>query len=278
MLLDDAAAMSKVAAKKTAGLLGDDLAVNAEKATGFRASRELHVIWAITKGSVLNKIIILPCALLINAYLPWLLVPILLAGGSYLSYEGAEHVFHWLFRPKQKTDSDKAPVKISEAAKIKSAIRTDFILSIEIIVITLASVVGQSLAVQILVVCGIALVATAGVYGLVALIVRMDDMGFYLQEKALAAKGASKRILKLIGDGLVALLPRIIWLLSIVGTLAMLLVGGGIFVHYVEPLHQAVEGLPGLLADFLVGLSGGLLVLGLVSLLARLPFRKPTLG
>lgn len=269
MLLDDAAVIGKVAAKKTAGLLGDDLAVNAEKATGFHASRELPVIWAITKGSILNKIIILPCAMLLNTYLPWLLVPILLVGGSYLSYEGAEHVIHWLAHRKDKAGKEKEPAKVTEPAKIKSAIRTDFILSIEIIVITLAAVMGESLAVQMIVVSGIALVATAGVYGLVALIVRLDDMGLYLIDRSAKAKDAYKSLLKFSGEGLVALLPRVVRLLSIVGTIAMLLVGGGIVVHYIDFVHHFAEFLPSLLADFLVGLVLGAMILAAKSILAK---------
>mgnify|MGYP002631868213 CR=1 FL=1 len=269
MLLDDAAVIGKVAAKKTAGLLGDDLAVNAEKATGFHASRELPVIWAITKGSVLNKIIILPCAFLLNTYLPWILVPILLIGGSYLSYEGAEHVIHWLLHRNDKKGKKKEPAKISEPAKIKSAIRTDFILSIEIIVITLAAVMGQSLALQILVVVGITLIATAGVYGLVALIVRLDDMGLYLIDRSAKAKGANKRFLKFVGEGLVALLPKVVRLLSIVGTIAMLLVGGGIVVHYIDFVHDYVEFLPSLLADFLVGFVLGAMIIAAKRILAK---------
>lgn len=260
MLLDDAAVMGKVAAKKTAGLLGDDLAVNAEKATGFHASRELPVIWAITKGSILNKIIILPCALLLNAYLPWMLVPILLIGGSYLCYEGAEHVIHWLLHRKDEHSGEHKKAKISEPAKIKSAIRTDFILSIEIIVITLAAVVGQSIAVQVLVVCGISLLATVGVYSLVALIVRLDDMGFFLLGKSGQMKGFGKKPVRAIGNGLVALLPKVVKLLSIVGTIAMLMVGGGIVVHYVDFVHHAVEVLPSLIADLGVGSVLGLLI------------------
>ncbi|MBT5332072.1 MAG: DUF808 domain-containing protein [Porticoccaceae bacterium] len=269
MLLDDAAAMGKVAAKKTAGLLGDDLAVNAEKATGFHASRELPVIWEITKGSILNKIIILPCALLLNAYLPWMLVPILLLGASYLCYEGAEHVIHWLFHHEDEQSSEHKTAKISEPAKIKSAIRTDFILSIEIIVITLAAVVGQSIAVQVLVVCGISLLATAGVYGLVALIVRLDDMGLFLLEKSEQMEGVLKKFISSVGSGLVALLPKIVKLLSIVGTLAMLMVGGGILVHYIEAVHHALEALPSLIGDLVAGGMLGTFIYILISLASR---------
>ncbi|MEJ2330941.1 MAG: DUF808 family protein, partial [Gammaproteobacteria bacterium] len=182
-LLDDAAIYSKLAAKKTAGLLGDDLAVNAEKATGFNASRELPVIWAITKGSMVNKLIILPIAFLLSAYAPWLIVPILLLGGAYLSYEGAEKVLEWVLphkkhaTPAAETADSKADLLDTEARKIKGAIRTDFILSIEIIVIALGTVIDQSLGMRIFVVSIIALLATVGVYGLVALLVRMDDAG-----------------------------------------------------------------------------------------------------
>lgn len=260
MLLDDAAAISKVAAKKTAGLLGDDLAVNAEKATGFHASRELPVIWAITKGSMLNKLIILPCAFLLNAYLPWMLVPILIVGGSYLSYEGAEHVIHWLVHRKQEHAAEHNPSAPSEASKIKSAIRTDFILSIEIVVITLGAVIGQSIAIQLIVVSCIALLATVGVYGVVALLVRMDDIGFYLLERSVKSRGAGKSVLRFMGRGLISLLPKIIRLLSVVGTVAMLLVGGGILVHYIEIIHHLVENIPSLIADLLVGLALGVLI------------------
>lgn len=261
LIMDDAAAMSKVAAKKTAGILGDDLAVNAEKATGFHASRELPVIWEITKGSVLNKIIILPCALLLNAYLPWLLVPILMLGGSYLCYEGAEHVVHWLIHRSDEKNAEDKVVKVSEPAKIKSAIRTDFILSIEIIVITLATVMGQHWAVQIFVVSGIALLATVGVYGLVAIIVRIDDTGFYLLDRAEKISGFQQKTTIFVGNSLVATLPKIVQLLSIVGTIAMVLVGGGIVVHYIEVVHHAVDFLPSLIADLLVGLALGILII-----------------
>lgn len=257
LLLDDAAAMSKIAAKKTMGLLGDDLAVNAEKATGFHASRELPVIWAITKGSLLNKLIILPLALLLSAYLPWLITPILLLGGAYLSYEGAEKVYEWIVPHPIKhvaatEDIDADSLLEREKTKIKSAVRTDFILSIEIIVITLGTVVEQSFMIQVLVVSLIALVATVGVYGVVAILVRMDDAGFYLIEQGYP----------LIGSKLVALLPHVIRILGIIGTVAMLLVGGGLFVHNIEFIHHLIEFLPAIAGDLLVGLSlGAVLVL-----------------
>jgi uncharacterized protein len=267
MLLDDAAAMSKVAAKKTAGLLGDDLAVNAEKATGFQASRELPVIWAITKGSFINKVIILPIAFLLSAFMPWLIVPILLIGGAYLSYEGTEKVYEWIVRHKPEKKiaaeetSDPKEIVDREEAKIKAAVRTDFILSIEIVIITLETVIDQSLPVQLMVVTLIALVATVGVYGLVALLVRMDDTGFYLMERASTMAGAMAKITKSVGEMLVSSLPKVIRLLGIVGTVAMLLVGGGMYVHNIEAVHHALEFMPGLAAELATGLVLGALLM-----------------
>ncbi len=265
-LLDDAAVMSKLAAKKTAGLLGDDLAVNAEKATGFKASRELPVIWAITRGSFINKLIILPVAFLLSSFVPWLIVPILLLGGAYLSYEGAEKVLEWFgdHPPAEiaaRDTADTHSILELEASKIKSAIRTDFILSIEIIVIALGTVMHASLGLQIMVVSLIALLATVGVYGLVALLVRMDDAGFYLINRANELQGWGRTSLARLGRLLVAALPHVIRLLGVVGTIAMLLVGGGMFVHNVEVVHHALAFLPALLAEFLVGLAVGALVL-----------------
>jgi len=270
-LLDDAAVMSKVAAKKTAGLLGDDLAVNAEKATGFHASRELPVIWAITKGSLINKLFILPVAFLLSAYAPWLIVPILLLGGAYLSYEGSEKVYEW-FVPHELTEiaaresTEPKELLQREASKIKSAVRTDFILSIEIIVITLGLVMEQSLEIQILVVSFIALLATVGVYGLVALIVRMDDAGCYLIERSASMVGTAERSMRLLGSLLISSLPAVIRLLGIIGTIAMLLVGGGMFVHNIEAVHHLLEAIPSLVADFIVGLIIGIVLLGVMRL------------
>lgn len=265
MLMDDAAVMSKVAAKKTAGILGDDLAVNAEKATGFHASRELPVIWAITKGSFINKLIILPLAFLLSAYAPWMIVPILLLGGLYLCYEGAEKVYEWIVPhphaaiAAEQSDDAEQIVRL-EREKIRSAVRTDFILSIEIIVIALGTVMEQSLTVQVAVVSVIALLATVGVYGLVALLVRMDDAGFYLQRRGYERIGAL----------LVAALPKVIRVLGVVGTLAMLLVGGGMFVHHIEAVHEALHVLPSLLADLFAALVVGAAALGAVKLFGRL--------
>jgi uncharacterized protein len=271
LLLDDAAAMSKVAAKKTAGILGDDLAVNAEKATGFHASRELPVIWAITKGSFINKLIILPAAFLLSAYLPWLIVPILLIGGAYLCFEGAEKVYEWFAGHAKgeiaaEASADPQEILRREASKIKAAVRTDFILSIEIVVIALGTVMAQPFPIQVMVVGFVALLATVGVYGLVALLVRMDDTGFYLMRRADSLQGGMARVLRWSGGALVAALPQVIRLLGVVGTIAMLLVGGGMFVHNIEAVHHALAVLPSLAADLTAGLIVGGMLLGVMHL------------
>ena len=271
MLLDDTAAMSKIAAKKTAGVLGDDLAVNAEKATGFHASRELPVLWAITKGSLLNKLIILPLAFALSAYASWLIVPILLLGGAYLSYEGVEKVAEMLFhrrehaKPAAETVADEAALMQAEKAKIKAAVRTDFILSIEIIMIALGTVMEQPLGIQFIVVTLIAVAATAGVYGLVALLVRMDDMGLHLIGRAQEMKGAAARLFKRTGMLLVSSLPQVIKVLGLIGTVAMLLVGGGMFVHNLEAVHHALAFLPALAAELVAGLTVGSVALAAMS-------------
>jgi uncharacterized protein len=268
-LLDDAAVMTKIAAKKTAGILGDDLAVNAEKATGFRASRELPVLWAITKGSFLNKLIIVPLALLLSAFTPWMIVPILLLGGAYLSYEGTEKIFHLLTHkshpnhPKAETISDESELLKVEKNKIQSAVRTDFILSIEIVVIALGTVMDQSLVMRVVVVSLIAILATVGVYGLVALIVRMDDTGLYLVERAKSLQGTLQGIVSQMGALLVVSLPFVIRTLGIVGTIAMLLVGGGMYSHNIPAIHHALDFMPLLLANLLLGLVVGGMVLAI---------------
>lgn len=268
-LLDDAAALSKVAARKTAGVLGDDLAVNAEKATGFHATRELPVIWAITRGSLLNKLLILPVAFALSAWLPALIVPILLLGGVYLSYEGVEKILEWFGGharaevPCTHTE-DRAALLAEEQGKIRAAVRTDFILSIEIVVIALGTVMEQTLLMRLIVVSAIALLATVGVYGLVALLVRMDDAGLYLIARARASDGAVQGVLMAVGRGLVAALPWVIRVLGVVGTIAMLLVGGGMFVHHIAALHHLLAFLPALLAELLAGgVVGGLAVAGM---------------
>ncbi|SFN43357.1 DUF808 domain-containing protein [Salegentibacter flavus] len=261
-LMDDVAMMSKVAGKKTAGLLGDDLAVNAEKASGFVSSRELPVLWAITKGSFLNKLIILPLAFLLSAFFPVAITVILVMGGLYLAYEGAEKIFEYFFPHSTKAEKPKLEklteeeVLSREKEKIKSAILTDFILSVEIVIIALTSVEGQDLLMKILVVTIIALIATVGVYGIVALIVRMDDYGLKLIELNRENSFSDK-----IGHFLVNALPKVIKSLTVIGTIALLLVSGGIFVHNIEFLHGLFESLPGILVEFVTGLVVGIIVL-----------------
>jgi predicted DNA repair protein MutK len=275
MLLDDTAAMAKLAAKKTAGLLSDDLAVNAEKAIGFHASRELPVIWAITKGSFLNKAIILPIAFLLSSYAPWLIIPILLLGGAYLSFEGMEKVFEWFKRDEKreviaKTLTDSKQIVSHETTKIKSAIRTDFILSVEIIMIALETVMDKPLSIQIAVTSAIALLATVAVYGLVALLVRLDDTGLYLMDKAKTSSGFTAKIMRDCGRYLVHSLPYIVRLLNILGTIAMLLVGGGMFVHNIDAVHHLLEPLPLILADLGVGFIVGSIIVTFVHLVNKL--------
>lgn len=253
LIMDDVAAMTKVAGKKTAGILGDDLAVNAEKAVGFPASRELPVLWAITKGSFLNKLIILPLAFLLSSFAGWLIQPILIAGGVYLAYAGVEKVVH-MVRP-QHQDGHSVSERPDEKTRIRSAVLVDFILSVEIIIIALSQVVDADLIVQVLVVSIIALVATVGVYGLVAFIVRMDDVGLALavREEVWAQS---------LGRGMVLALPILIRIIGHIGTVALLLVAGGIF-HHIDAVHHLFHGWPGLLVDGLLGLAvGGLAVLG----------------
>src|SRR5690554_5016227 len=264
VLMDDVASMSKITTKKTAGILGDDLAVNAEKASGFVSSRELPVLWAITKGSFLNKLIILPVAFLLSGFLPWAVTVILVLGGVYLAYEGAEKVYEYFVPHKaslEKVDRTEIPpsdILEQEKTKIRSAILTDFILSVEIVIIALGTVVGRDLLFQILVVSIVAIIATIGVYGIVALIVRMDDFGLRLIQL-----GNGKGILRFIGNFLVQALPKVIKSLSVIGTIALLLVAGGIFVHNIEFLHPILDSWPSILRDFVVGLTTGLLaVLG----------------
>lgn len=271
-LMDDVAVMGKVAGKKTAGILGDDLAVNAEKASGFMSSRELPVLWAITKGSALNKLIILPLAFLLSAFVPSAISIILIIGGLYLAYEGAEKIYEFFFphahqteTPKLEEISEEEVLRI-EKEKIKSAIVTDFILSVEIVIIALGSVQNEALITQILVVSLIALVATVGVYGLVALIVRMDEFG----TKLISLNERKNSISDKIGLFLVNALPKVIKSLSVIGTIALLLVSGGIFVHNIHYLHDLFENLPGMLVEFLTGLVVGFLVLLFVNLFSRI--------
>ena len=271
-LMDDVATMSKVATKKTAGILGDDLAVNAEKATGFLSSREIPVLWAITKGSFLNKLIILPIAFLLSAYLPVAITVILILGGVYLAYEGAEKVYEYIFHRGEEAH-DAAPTEIPkedlpelEKQKIKQAIITDFILSIEIVIIALSTVVNEPLTIRIATVSVVALLATVGVYGIVALIVRMDDYGYKLINLNEQTDSFSDKV----GKVLVNALPKIIKGLSIVGTLALLLVSGGIFTHNIEFFHHLFPSLPSLLKDFIFGLVIGFVALLILKLVKKL--------
>jgi predicted DNA repair protein MutK len=246
-LLDDVATTTKVATQKTAGILGDDLAVNAKKASGFASSRELPVLWAITKGSFLNKLIILPLIFLLNYFLPSLIPWLLMIGGVYLAYEGFEKVYEYFFH---KGSHDKVKEKLSEKEKIRSAITTDFILSLEIVIIALGTVMREPLLTQILSVTFVALIATIGVYGLVALIVRMDDFGV-----ALIKKGGELN--EKIGRFLVSALPKVIKALSVIGVVAMFLVAGGIFMHNVEYLHHLFDSFPSILGELIVGVLVG---------------------
>lgn len=241
-VLDDVALMTKMAAKKTAGVLGDDLALNAEQVSGVRAERELPVVWAVAKGSFRNKLILVPAAIAISALVPWLITPLLMLGGAYLCFEGAEKLAH-KFLPHEASEGEAhaAPIPDDlvafEQQKIKGAIRTDFILSAEIIVIALGTVQGASLALQLSVVAGIALLMTVGVYGLVGLIVKLDDIGLHLLQKP--DGGAVRRA---VGQGLLVTAPRLMHLLALVGTIAMFMVGGGILVHGWPLVHHLIEG------------------------------------
>lgn len=236
-LLDDIATMSKVATKKTAGVLGDDLALNAQQVTGVTADRELPVVWAVAKGSFLNKAILVPGALLISVWLPWLITPLLIIGGLFLCFEGAEKVFaRFLPHPEKEVDESQQldPAEYEEQ-KVKGAIRTDFILSAEIIVITLGTVAGATLVNQALVLCVIAVLMTIGVYGLVAGIVKLDDAGLYLLNQS---KVSANKFKEMLGKGLLAAAPRLMQFLAFAGTVAMFLVGGGILSHGIELLHH----------------------------------------
>jgi predicted DNA repair protein MutK len=269
VLMDDVAVMGKVATKKTAGILGDDLAVNAEKASGFLSSRELPVLWTITKGSFLNKLIILPIAFLLSAFLPQAVIVLLLLGGLYLAYEGAEKIYEFIFPHKHDEEisnhknQTKEAVLVEEKKKIRSAIITDFILSIEIIIIALGTVVNKSIETQIMVVSFVALIATIGVYGIVALIVRMDDFGY----KLIALTDKEKSFSKTFGRLLVQALPLIIKALGVIGTIAMLLVAGGIYIHNIQYLHDLLHGIPSLLGELGVGVVAGIIVLAFVKLI-----------
>ena len=274
LLMDDVVILSKVATKKTIGILADDLAINADKASGFVSSRELPVLWKLTKGSFLNKVIILPAIFLLSAYLPIVIIPILICGGVYLSFEGALNVYKMLFHKQKKKDKENTmdtnneDASRSEAKRVKSAILIDFILSIEIIIITIGTVLDQPIPTQVLVVSFIAILSTVGVYGFVALLVRMDDMGYRL------ISISENRFMKSLGLFLVKSLPKIIRILKLVGTFAMILVGGGIFVHNIHFVHQLVYGWPVLLSDFVIGLISGAVFLCLFLIVKKVFFNS----
>ena len=297
-VLDDVSVMTKVAAKKTAGVLGDDLALNAQQVTGVDSSRELPVVWAVAKGSLVNKAILVPAALLISAFVPWLIIPLLMIGGAFLCFEGAEKLAHkFLHSPEEDTAhkerlaaavASKEDLVALEKDKIKGAVRTDFILSAEIIVISLGTVSQMPFMQQLAVLVIISLVMTVGVYGLVAGIVKMDDAGLYLTQKSGGfAQG--------LGRMLLALAPRLMKFLSIVGTAAMFMVGGGIVSHNWELLHHYSEGfataagnVPAIggalhaigpvLFDAVVGIVVGVLVLLVVTLVNKMRGKKPALA
>ncbi|BFN33446.1 DUF808 domain-containing protein [Vibrio harveyi] len=241
-VLDDVALMSKMAAKKTAGVLGDDLALNAQQVSGVASEREIPVVWAVAKGSFKNKLILVPSALLISAFIPWLIMPLLLIGGLFLCFEGAEKILEKLFPHAHQHEEKKEELNTGESVeeyekrKVAGAIRTDFILSAEIIVIALGTVTGSSIVTQILVVSLIAVLMTIGVYGLVAGIVKLDDLGFYL-ERTSNGEGLKVKL----GGALVAFAPKLMKMLAVVGTAAMFLVGGGIVVHNVPAIHHLIE-------------------------------------
>ncbi|MFM4834195.1 DUF808 domain-containing protein [Aeromonas media] len=285
-VLDDVALMTKMAAKKTAGVLGDDLALNAEQVSGVRAERELPVVWKVAKGSFRNKLILVPAAIAISALIPWLITPLLMLGGAYLCFEGAEKLAH-KFLPHDSGETASSvealpdDLEAFEQQKIKGAIRTDFILSAEIIVIALGTVQGSSLGLQIAVVAGIALLMTVGVYGLVGLIVKLDDIGLHLLQKPDASV-----LRRALGRGLLVTAPRLMHLLALVGTIAMFMVGGGILVHGWPFAHHLIEGVAASLAPLaggavlaavtptllsaLVGVVAGLLLVLAMTLVGKL--------
>lgn len=268
-LLDDISVMGKVAAKKTAGVLGDDLSLNAQQVSGFRANRELPVVWKVGVGSLLNKVILVPLALIISAFIPWAITPLLMLGGAYLCFEGVEKVFHTLHARCHKETAEQKRERLSRLAsenspeyekqKVKGAIRTDFILSAEIVAITLGIVAEAPLLNQIIILAGIAVAVTIGVYGLVAIIVKIDDLGYWLTDKTSA-------VAQTLGKGLLILAPWLMKVLTIVGTLAMFLVGGGIIVHGIPALHHWIEQSVSFLGSLggSIGINLASLILGFI--------------
>ncbi len=289
-VLDDVALLTKVAAKKTAGVLGDDLALNAQQVSGAAAERELPIVWAVFVGSLRNKLILVPSALVISVLAPWAITPLLMVGGAYLCFEGFEKLAHAALHSKAEREAHAAELLQAlqdpdvdllalEKDKIAGAIRTDFVLSAEIIAITLGTVQASHWSTQLAVLSGIALLMTVGVYGLVAGIVKMDDAGLYLSRKPVGAAGSGLQ--QALGRLLLAAAPLLMKALNVLGTAAMFLVGGGILVHGIGPLHHAIEGVTqgmssvsmqatGLLADAATGVLAGALVLLVVKLVEPL--------
>lgn len=282
-ILDDVAVLAKVATKKTAGVLGDDLALNAQQVAGVKADRELPVVWAVCKGSLINKAILVPAALVISAFAPWLVTPLLMVGGAFLCFEGFEKLAHqFLHSPDEDVAHHNARVQaLSDSAvdvvalekeKVKGAIRTDFILSAEIIAITLGTVQSSPMATQVVVLSGIAVVMTLGVYGLVACIVKLDDAGLYLSQ--LPGETGLAQLRRRFGRGVLQSAPYLMKTLSVAGTIAMFLVGGGILTHGFQPVHHVFEALSqrvgataqpllSMALDGLFGiLAGGIVLLG----------------
>ncbi|MGN7739805.1 DUF808 domain-containing protein [Pseudomonas sp. 22526] len=258
-VLDDVALMTKMAAKKTAGVLGDDLALNAQQVSGVRAERELPVVWAVAKGSFLNKLILVPAALAISAFVPWLVTPLLMIGGAYLCFEGFEKLAHKFLHSKAEDQADHqqlieavadpaTDLVAFEKTKIKGAIRTDFILSAEIIAITLGTVADAPLMQQVVVLSGIAIVMTVGVYGLVGGIVKLDDLGLWLTQKP-------GQVAKSIGSAILRAAPYMMKSLSVIGTAAMFMVGGGILTHGVPAAHHWIETVTAHTAEAVGGFS-----------------------
>jgi len=291
--LDDVAVMTKVAAKKTAGVLGDDLALNAEQVAGVRAERELPVVWAVAKGSLVNKAILVPAALLISAFIPWLITPLLMLGGLYLCFEGVEKIAHKLLHTDAEEKAEQDDLKAAlhnpyvdmaefEKEKIKGAIRTDFVLSAEIIVITLGSVAQAVFSTQVAAVIAVAVIMTVGVYGFVALIVKLDDMGLFLLRKE---QGTLLGFQHALGKGLLLTAPQLMKLLALLGTVAMFLVGGGILAHGLPFMHDLthgleaagalVAGLGNIVINILLGILSGAVVLGVVTIGGKLFKSKP---
>ncbi len=276
-VLDDIALLTKVAAKKTASVLGDDLALNAQQVAGVHSNRELPVVWAVAKGSLRNKAILVPGALLVSAFAPWAVSPLLMIGGMFLCFEGMEKLVHKSPHASRTLPDPNADLMQLERDKVKGAVRTDFVLSAEIIAITLGAVVDTSMPARIGVLVGIAFIMTAGVYGLVAAIVKLDDLGLHLQER-------DNRIARTIGRVIVNAAPWLMKLLSVAGTVAMFLVGGGIIVHGLTVLHHAGDalsarvgtlgGLTPLLFDAVVGLAAGATVVGVVTFIKRVWRRR----